>query len=146
MKIRELRVTYHARPDAPHYSHTSRIADAHQAAAILTPMLKDQAQEIFLCLYMNTKGRIIGVQEIGRGSLDAVIASPRLIVRSALLVDAASIIVAHNHPSGDPHPSPQDIELTRKLRDAAKLLEIELVDHLIIGETEWRSLKEWGIL
>lgn len=146
MKIRELRVTYHARPDAPHYSHISRIVDARQAASIFTPMLRDQAQEVFLCLYTNTKGRIIGVQEIGRGSLDSVIASPRLIVRSALLVDAASIIVAHNHPSGDPTPSTQDIDLTRKLRDAANLLEIELVDHLIIGETEWRSLKEWGIL
>ena len=146
MKIRELRVTYHARPDAPHYSATSKIADARQAAAIFTPMLKDQAQEVFLCLYMNTKGRVIGIQEIGRGSLDSVIASPRIIVRSALLVDAASIIVAHNHPSGDPTPSPQDIDMTKRLRDAAKLLEIELVDHVIISEGSFRSLKEWGIL
>lgn len=103
-------------------------------------------QEHFVALFLNTKNQIIHRQTIFIGSLNASIVHPREVFREAVKRSAASIIVAHNHPSGDPTPSQEDINVTRRLAESGKMIGIELLDHLIIGDRKFISLKEKGYL
>jgi DNA repair protein RadC len=103
-------------------------------------------QEHFVCLYLNTKNQVIHKQTIFIGSLNASIVHPREVFKEALKRSAASIICLHNHPSGDPAPSREDIEVTKRLVECGKIIGIELLDHLIIGENKFVSLKEKGYL
>ena len=103
-------------------------------------------QEHFVALFLNTKNQIIHRETIFIGSLNASIVHPREVFREAIKRTAASIIVAHNHPSGDPTPSQEDIHVTRRLVEAGKMIGIELLDHLIIGDRKFVSLKEKGYL
>ena len=95
---------------------------------------------------MNTKNKIIGVFEISHGSVNSSIVSPREVFQKALLANAVSIIVMHNHPSGDSTPSREDIEVTRRLSEAGKIVGVELLDHIIVGDRVYCSLKEKGHL
>ncbi|MEH7074207.1 MULTISPECIES: RadC family protein [Bacillaceae] len=104
------------------------------------------SQEHFVCMYLNTKNQVIHKQTIFIGSLNASIVHPREVFREALKRSAASIIAAHNHPSGDPAPSREDIEVTKRLVECGKIIGIDLLDHLIIGENKFVSLKEKGYL
>jgi DNA repair protein RadC len=104
------------------------------------------SQEHFVCLYLNTKNQVIHKQTIFIGSLNASIVHPREVYREALKRSAASIIALHNHPSGDPTPSREDIEVTKRLVECGKIIGIDLLDHLIIGENKFVSLKEKGYL
>ncbi|MFD2446220.1 DNA repair protein RadC [Bacillus sp. CGMCC 1.16607] len=103
-------------------------------------------QEHFVCLYLNTKNQVIHKQTVFIGSLNASIVHPREVFKEALKRSAASIIALHNHPSGDPAPSREDIEVTKRLVECGKIIGIELLDHLIIGENKFVSLKEKGYL
>lgn len=103
-------------------------------------------QEHFVTLFLNTKNQIIHKQTIFIGSLNASIVHPREVYREAVKRSAASIICVHNHPSGDPTPSQEDIQVTRRLVDSGKMIGIELLDHLIIGDRKFVSLKEKGYL
>ncbi|MGD6795670.1 RadC family protein [Metabacillus indicus] len=103
-------------------------------------------QEHFVCLYLNTKNQVLHKQTVFIGSLNASIVHPREVFKEALKRSAASIICIHNHPSGDPSPSREDIEVTKRLTECGKMLGIELLDHLIIGEQKYVSLKEKGYL
>jgi DNA repair protein RadC len=104
------------------------------------------AQEHFVCLYLNTKNQVLHKQTIFIGSLNASIVHPREVFREALKRSAASIICLHNHPSGDPAPSREDIEVTKRLVECGKMIGIDVLDHLIIGENKFVSLKEKGYL
>ncbi|WP_413308484.1 DNA repair protein RadC [Bacillus sp. 1P10SD] len=104
------------------------------------------SQEHFVCLYLNTKNQVIHKQTVFIGSLNASIVHPREVYREALKRSAASIIALHNHPSGDPTPSREDIEVTKRLVECGKIIGIDLLDHLIIGENKFVSLKEKGYL
>lgn len=101
-------------------------------------------QEHFVCLYLNTKNQVIHKQAVFIGSLHASIVHPREVYREALKRSAASIIAVHNHPSGDPTPSREDIEVTKRLAECGKIIGIDLLDHLIIGDNKFVSLKEKG--
>ncbi|WP_042223330.1 RadC family protein [Oceanobacillus manasiensis] len=101
-------------------------------------------QEHFVVLFLDTKNQVIHRQTIFIGSLNASIVHPREVFREAVKRSAASIIVIHNHPSGDPTPSKEDIHVTRRLVDSGKMIGIELLDHLIIGDRKFVSLKEKG--
>src|SRR5690625_5264213 len=103
-------------------------------------------QAHLVVLFLNTKNQIIHRQPIFVGSLNASIVHPREIFREAVRRSAASIICAHNHPSGDPAPSQEDIHVTRRLVEAGKIMGIELLDHLVIGHHSFVSLKEKGYL
>lgn len=96
-----------------------------------------------ICL--NTKNKVIGVFEISHGNVNSSIVGTREVFQKALLANAVSIIFLHNHPSGDCTPSRQDIEITKKLSEAGKLMGIEVLDHLVIGD-RYCSLKEKGYL
>ncbi|MDP4162432.1 MAG: DNA repair protein RadC [Bacillota bacterium] len=104
------------------------------------------SQEHFVCLYLNTKNQVLHKQTIFIGSLNASIVHPREVFKEALKRSAASIICIHNHPSGDPAPSREDIEVTKRLAECGKIIGIDVLDHLIIGENKFVSLKEKGYL
>nr|WP_152534776.1 DNA repair protein RadC [Bacillus cihuensis] len=103
-------------------------------------------QEHFITLYLNTKNQVLHKQTIFIGSLNASIVHPREVYKEAFRRSAASIICLHNHPSGDPSPSREDIEVTKRLVECGKIIGIELLDHIIIGEHKFVSLKEKGYL
>lgn len=108
--------------------------------------MRNLNQEHFVCLFLNTKNQIIHRQTIFIGSLNASIVHPREVFREAVKRSAASIICAHNHPSGDPSPSQEDIHVTKRLSECGKMIGIELLDHLVIGDHKFVSLKEKGYL
>lgn len=104
------------------------------------------SQEHFVVAYLNTKNQVIHRQTIFIGSLNASIVHPREVFKEAFRRSAASIICFHNHPSGDPQPSREDIEVTKRLVECGKLLGIEVLDHLIIGDKKYVSMKEKGYM
>ena len=95
--------------------------------------LSNQSEEVLVVLALSTKGDVVGAFEVHRGSLNQTLLHPREIFKRVMLVNGASFIVAHNHPSGNPSPSNQDFEVTRVLHKGGQLLDIEMLDHLIIG-------------
>lgn len=103
-------------------------------------------QEQLLVLFLDTKNRIIHKQTIFIGSLNSSIVHPREIFREAVKRASASIICVHNHPSGDPTPSQEDIQVTKRLVEAGKIMGIEVLDHIIIGNRKYTSLKEKGYM
>lgn len=99
-------------------------------------------EENLWLITLDTKNNITGIFTVSTGSLNSSIVHPREVFKRAVLQNAASIIICHNHPSGDPTPSQEDIATTKRIYDAGKILGIELLDHIIIGDNEYISLKE----
>ncbi|OEH91462.1 RadC family protein [Bacillus solimangrovi] len=120
------------------------IRSPEDGANLVMDEMRFLTQEHFVCLYLNTKNQVIHQQTIFIGSLNASIVHPREVFKEAFRRSAASIICVHNHPSGDPSPSREDIEVTKRLVECGKLIGIELLDHLIIGEKKYVSMKEKG--
>ncbi len=115
------------------------------AAKLLMPKIQDLPQETFHVLCLDTRNRVIKTQCLYTGSLNTSLVRIAEVFHLANAIHSCGIIVAHNHPSGDPTPSPEDIALTRRLVDAGKLLEIEVLDHVIIGRNHFISLRERGL-
>ncbi|AMW99495.1 RadC family protein [Rummeliibacillus stabekisii] len=122
------------------------IRSPKDAANYLMPDMTSLLQENFVTLFLNVKNQIIHQQTIFIGSLNASIVHPREVFREAVKRSAASIICAHNHPSGNPAPSPEDIDVTKRLQEAGLIMGIELLDHVIIGDHQFISLKEKGYM
>jgi len=112
----------------------------------LAPRLLGLTVECFHGIYLDAKGSILFEQELSRGTLTSSLVHPREVLQPALVYRAAAIIVAHNHPSGDPEPSAEDRSTTRRLQRACRLLGIELLDHVILGQGCYRSFLEQGWL
>lgn len=108
--------------------------------------LKREPVEKFGIISLNTKYKISGLHVLAVGSLDSVAVEPREVFKAAMVNNAYAIIAFHNHPSGDPQPSVWDIAITRRLKEVGDFLNISLVDHLIIGEGKWFSMKEGNML
>ena len=108
--------------------------------------MSTQAEEIVAMMCLSTKGDVTGAFEVSRGSLTASVVHPREIYKRAMLCNANKIVIAHNHPSGYPDPSEQDIEITKRLSEAGDILGIELLDHLIIGDDTFQSLRRMGTI
>lgn len=106
--------------------------------------LEMKTQEHFIALYLNTKGELIKKETLFIGSLNSSLIHPREIFKHAVLNSAASIIICHNHPSGDPTPSRQDTEITKLIHKNSLMMDIELLDHIIIGKDRYYSFKEKG--
>lgn len=106
--------------------------------------LKRLDREHIYALLLNTKNVLISAELVSIGSLSATIIHPREILKPAIIASAASIILVHNHPTGDPTPSREDIEFTRRFAKCGKLMGIELLDHIVIGNGNFQSLKEAG--
>jgi DNA repair protein RadC len=137
LEIREIEYSYNKRP---------KISGMDDVIKAVKPMIADQNKEFFIALYLNTKNGIIKQEVVSVGSLSANVVHPREVFRTACILSASSIIVAHNHPSGDPMPSRQDIELTKKLVEAGKIMGIDVLDHVIIGQDSCYGFQEKGLL
>ncbi|KNZ70302.1 DNA repair protein RadC [Thermincola ferriacetica] len=109
------------------------------------PRLHGLEEEHIYVLLLNTKNRVQSVELIAKGTLDGVAVHPREIYKTAIRNCAAAIIMVHNHPSGDPSPSPGDIQITYRLAEAGRLLGIELLDHVVVGGDTYVSLKQEGM-
>jgi DNA repair protein RadC len=113
---------------------------------LLGPTLRDEKREHFIAVLMDTKGGVMRQRTVSVGDLSSSLVHPREVFAEAIRYSAASIIVAHNHPSGDPSPSPEDAAVTRRLVEAGEILGIEVLDHIVVGDGRWVSLKEKGLM
>lgn len=121
------------------------IIDAAGAFAVAAPLLQGRDTEGVIALLLDTKHRLIRVAPIAAGGLNASLVHPREVFHEAIRARAAAVILAHNHPSGDPTPSPEDLALTEQLTNAGRVVGIPLLDHVIIGRAHHVSLAEEGI-
>jgi len=121
------------------------ISSPADAAALVQYEMSALDQEHLRVINLDTRNRVINVEKLYVGSLNASTVRVGELFRPAIARNAASIIVLHNHPSGDPTPSPEDVALTRSIVQAGKLLDIAVLDHLVIGQGRWVSLKERGL-
>lgn len=123
-----------------------KVETASDVAGLLMAALRDLQEEHFKCVLLNTKNELLRVVDVSKGGLDAVAAVPRDVFRQAVKSGASAVIVCHNHPSGDPEPSREDIALTRRLRESAEILGIRFLDHVIFGDGRHVSLQERGLV
>jgi DNA repair protein RadC len=148
MKLRELTIRYAIRKhhDGEPVIVGRALGRPSEAGSALMTLLQDEPAEVFVILCLTTKFHVIAYHEVGRGTLDSVLVNPREVFKAALLANAAAIVAAHNHPSGDPTPSPDDVDITRRLIAAGDVLGIAVLDHIIIGDGRYYSFKEGGLV
>ncbi|MBA9085971.1 DNA repair protein RadC [Fontibacillus solani] len=114
---------------------------------LLMPEMRYLQQENFVCMFLNTKNHLIGRPEtLSIGSLNCAIVTPHMVFRAAVKRSAASVICVHNHPSGDPTPSSEDIQLTKRLVESGTIVGVDVLDHLVLGDGTFKSLKEQGLM
>jgi DNA repair protein RadC len=125
----------------------SSITTSTQAAAALQPLLRREVVEVAILLCLNTRLELLAYHKLGRGTLDYAIVHPRDVYRTALLANASAVVLGHNHPSGDPQPSSDDVELTRRLVAASAVMGIPLHDPVIVAaDGRWFSFTQAGQL
>ncbi len=130
------------------YSETGKkpiVKTPEDVVSLLRGRLKDKKKEYFVVLLLDTRNQLIKTSEVSVGSLDASIVHPREVFKEAITGSAASVIFAHNHPSGDPAASEDDISLTKRLVEAGEIVGIDVLDHVIIGDKNYLSLKREGL-
>lgn len=123
-----------------------RIRSPHDAYELMKEFLGDVDREHFIVLCMDTKNQPTCIQTVHIGSLNSSIVHPREVLKPAILSNSCSCIVGHNHPSNVSIPSPEDIEVTKRLVEAGQIMGIEILDHLILCDDNFRSLKESGYI
>ena len=123
-----------------------QIRSAADAAEIVVPLLRDESEERFVVLFLNQANRVICHEAVSYGGYTSTVADIRVILKKALLHGAGKLVVAHNHPSGNPLPSAADKDLTRKLRESAALMDIQILDHLIVAGSGYTSFADEGLL
>jgi len=144
MILREVEVAY---KPGKRVEGTRKIHSALDAYRMLKGMdLHIKTQENFVVLHLNTRHEVVSVQTIGVGGLNEVGVHPREVFRAAIMVGAAAIILAHNHPSGDASPSREDLALTLRMCDVGKLLGITVLDHVVVGDYSYSSMKECDLM
>ena len=122
------------------------IRSPEDAVQLVMEEMRFLQQEHFVCMFLNTKNRVIEKKCIFIGSLNSSVVHPREIFREAIRCSAAGVICVHNHPSGDPTPSQEDLEITKRLYNAGEMIGIDLIDHLIIGDQLYYSMREKGLI
>lgn len=122
------------------------VTSSQYVGKLLLEELSGLQQELVVGLFLNTKNQIIKKEVIFKGSLNSSVAHPREIFKAAIKYSSARLIIAHNHPSGNPEPSEADLSFTKRMVEAGNIIGIELLDHFIVGEESYISLKEYGAL
>lgn len=125
---------------------TVTVSSPGEAAALVMEEMRHKLREHFRVLLLDTKNKVLGIEEISIGSLNSSLVHPREVFRPAVKKACASVILIHNHPSGDPTPSREDVNVTKRLSDAGRLMGIEVLDHVIIGDGRFTSFREKGLL
>ena len=148
MPLRELTVRYAVKTDdeGRPVMIGRVLMTPRESAAVLVPLLQHESSEVFAVLFLSTRHHVLAYHEVGRGTLDTVLVTPREVFKAALLANAAAVILCHSHPSGDPTPSQDDLALTRRLAAAGTLLGIDVLDHIIVADEGYVSLRERGCL
>lgn len=145
LKISEITVQY-----KPAKANRPKIISSSEALSIIRGFFSEdtiELQEQFIAMYLNRANRVIGVYKVSMGGITGTVADPRLILSVALKSAATSIILAHNHPSGNLKPSKADIDLTMKIKTAAQLMDITVLDHLIVTSGEgFLSFADEGLM
>ena len=126
--------------------HKPVIKSSRDIATYLQTMLRDYPYEVFAVVFLNRANGIIHFEIISEGGITGTVADPRVILKKALQEDAISIILCHNHPSGSLRPSRNDIDLTIKIREAARYLDISVVDHIIVSQDGYVSFADEGLM
>ena len=141
-------LTYSVVREATSPAPRPRASDPDEVAALARQLLSDDDREHFVVLMLDSQNRVNAFHEVSVGSLSAAIVHPREVFRAAILAGAASLILVHNHPSGDTTPSKEDLHLTRQLAEGAKLLGLKIHDHIILGNGsgEHLSLAARGLI
>jgi DNA repair protein RadC len=114
--------------------------------AFLKTQLYRHPHEVFACLFLDNRHRVVKYEELFRGTIDGASVHPREVVRRALEINAAAVIFAHNHPSGVAEPSQADLRITQRLKDALALVDVRVLDHFIVGDGEGTSMAERGLI
>jgi DNA repair protein RadC len=122
------------------------IKDPEAVVKAIRASIKDKAKEHFKLILLNPRNKIIGISTISIGTLNASLVHPREVFKDAIMHSAASVVLAHNHPSGDPDPSEDDLTITKRLIEAGKILGIEVLDHIVIAKNGLFSFKERGLV
>lgn len=141
LAVRELARRWNVPPDSAAPTVTSP-----REALLQFQDLRSSPRECFAVLYLNSRNQPLSCERVAVGGLNVASLQPREVFGPALTLGAAAVILAHNHPSGDPTPSPEDLAVTRHLQEAGRLLGVEVLDHLVIGSERFRSLRESGAL
>lgn len=130
------------------YDVDRKINNSNSATKIFNDVLElnTRTEEIVALMTLDTKCKVTGLFIVSQGSLSSGIVHPREVFKRALMQNAASVIISHNHPSGDPTPSKEDINITKRLKSAGDILGVELLDHIIIADNNMISFKEKGLL
>ena len=122
------------------------IQDPQSVVKAIQTSIKDKAKEHFKLILLNTRNKIIGISTISIGTLNSNLVHPREVFKEAISHSAASVVLVHNHPSGDPEPSEDDLTITKRLTEAGKILGIEVLDHIIVTKNGFFSFKEKGLI
>ena len=123
-----------------------QVTDSATLYEILKPQMANLAHEEFRVVYLNRANKIVGIKQISVGGVTGTVADPKIIFRKGIELLSSSIILAHNHPSGNLRPSKADIDLTKKMKEAGKLMEIEVIDHIIVSDCGYYSFADEGMI
>ena len=135
--VRETEFTYPTR---------FQVTEPSEVATILHDYFRDKDREEFLIVLLDTANTVTGLSQISVGGLSSSVVEPRQIFKTAILANAAALILAHQHPSGNPEPSREDIQITSQIAEAGEVMDIPIHDHLIITEADYTSLAERGVI
>ncbi len=123
-----------------------QVSSPKDVAVLLQDYIGNVDREHFVIILLNIKNKIIGINTVSIGSLSSSIVHPREIYKAALLANAGSIILAHNHPSGDLTPSPEDISVTKRVCEAGEIIGVQVLDHIIVSDEGFYSFREGGLM
>jgi len=126
--------------------HTDALTNPEAVKNYLATQFAELEHEVFACLFLDNRHRVIRYEEMFRGTIDGCSVHPREVVKAALSANAAAVILAHNHPSGVAEPSRADTQLTRRLTDALALVDVRVLDHVVVGGAETVSFEKQGLL
>jgi DNA repair protein RadC len=127
------------------YGHEP-LTQSRQVHDFIRPLLSDRDREVFVVICLNTRNRPVAINEASIGTINQSLVSTREVFKVALLTNASAIIIAHNHPSGDPAPSHGDRMITDRIKEAGQLMDIHLVDHVIVGDGHYYSFADEGLV
>ena len=137
-KFRETSIKYPESANMP----TKKITSPKDFYDLFIPVFNEEPNEIFLVAWLNSANRVIGFEKVTSGLLNSSLVDARSVFRSAIVANCASIIIAHNHPSGNPDPSNEDIAVTKKITEAGRLIDIPVFDHIIFAGDNYTSFVE----
>jgi len=127
------------------YLPTTQFTSSGQVADYFSP-LEEEPREILIAMHLDNKHRPLSIEEVSKGTLTTSLFEPKAILQGAILANAAALILVHQHPAGDPKPSPEDIEVTKRLKKLTDILPVRLLDHVIIGKKNYFSFADQALL